>query len=29
MVRTPNGNDYGENLLQQHLQQDHNHSHQH
>jgi hypothetical protein len=25
MVRTPNGNDYGENLLQQHLQQDHKH----
>ena len=29
MVRTPNGNDYGENLLQQHLQRDHNHSHHH
>jgi hypothetical protein len=25
MVRTPNGNDYGENLLQQHLEQDHKH----
>lgn len=24
MVRTPNGNDYGENLLQQHLLKDHN-----
>ena len=25
MVRTPNGNDYGKNLLRQHLKESHNH----
>lgn len=28
MIRTPNGNDYGKDLLQQHLDRDHKHQHE-